>query len=122
MQAKSRSFFTVDVFSEGIDIPEINLVMFLRPTESLTIFLQQLGRGLRHAPEKDCLTVLDLVGQPNPKYRMDIKFSALQRTQRRRIDQEIEKDFPNLALGCSIQLERVAHERVLNNIKQSLGN
>ena len=99
MQAKSRSFFTVDVFSEGIDIPEINLVMFLRPTESLTIFLQQLGRGLRHAPEKDCLTVLDLVGQPHPKYRMDLKFSALQRTQRRRIDQEIEKDFPNLALG-----------------------
>jgi superfamily II DNA or RNA helicase len=114
--------FTVDVFSEGIDIPEINLVLFLRPTESLTIFLQQLGRGLRHAPEKDCLTVLDFVGQTHPKYRMDLKFSALLRTQRRRIDQEIERDFPNLAPGCSIQLERVARERVLNNIKQSLGN
>lgn len=114
--------FTVDVFSEGVDIPEIDLVMFLRPTESLTIFLQQLGRGLRHAPEKDCLTVLDFVGQAHPKYRMDRKFSALLRQQRRRIDQEIERDFPNLPPGCSIQLERVARERILQNIRQSLGN
>jgi superfamily II DNA or RNA helicase len=114
--------FTVDVFSEGVDIPEIDLVMFLRPTESLTVFLQQLGRGLRHAPEKDCLTVLDFVGQSHPKYRMDRKFSALLRTQRRRIDLEIERDFPNLPPGCNIQLERVARERILQNIKQSLGN
>jgi superfamily II DNA or RNA helicase len=114
--------FTVDVFSEGIDIPEIDLVLFLRPTESLTIFLQQLGRGLRHAPEKDCLTVLDFVGQAHPKYRLDRKFSALLRTQRPRIDQEIERDFPNLPPGCSIQLERVARERILQNIRQSLGN
>lgn len=114
--------FTVDVFSEGVDIPEIDLVMFLRPTESLTVFLQQLGRGLRHAPEKDCLTVLDFVGQAHHKYRMDRKFSALLRTQRRRIDQEIDRDFPNLPIGCSIQLERVAREHILHNIKQSLGN
>lgn len=114
--------FTVDIFSEGVDIPEIDLVMFLRPTESLTVFLQQLGRGLRHAPEKDCLTVLDFVGQAHHKYRMDRKFSALLRTQRRRIDQEIERDFPNLPPGCSIQLERVACERILQNIRQSLGN
>lgn len=114
--------FTVDVFSEGVDIPEIDLVMFLRPTESLTVFLQQLGRGLRHAPEKDCLTVLDFVGQAHRKYRMDRKFSALLRTQRRRIDQEIERDFPNLPPGCNIQLERVARERILDNIRQTLGN
>jgi len=114
--------FTVDVFSEGVDIPEINLVLFLRPTESLTVFLQQLGRGLRHYPEKDCLTVLDFVGQSHRKYRIDRKFSALLRTQRRRIDQEIEKDFPNLPPGCNIQLERVAREHILRNITESLGN
>ncbi len=114
--------FTVDVFSEGVDIPEINLVLFLRPTESLTVFLQQLGRGLRHAPEKDCLTVLDFVGQSHPRYRIDRKFSALLRTSRRRIDQEIESDFPNLPPGCNIHLERVAREHVLANIRQSLGN
>ncbi len=114
--------FTVDVFSEGVDIPEIDLVLFLRPTESLTVFLQQLGRGLRHAPEKACLTVLDFVGQSHRKYRIDRKFSALLRTQRRRIDQEIELDFPNLPPGCSIQLERVAREHILRNITESLGN
>lgn len=114
--------FTVDVFSEGIDIPEINLVLFLRPTESLTIFLQQLGRGLRHAPEKDCLVVLDFVGQVHRKYRIDRKLSALLRVQRRRIDQEIERDFPNLPPGCSIQLERVARDHVLENIRSTLGN
>jgi len=121
-EGKITFLFTVDVFSEGVDIPEIDLVMFLRPTESLTVFLQQLGRGLRHAPEKDCLTVLDFVGQAHRKYRMDRKFSALLRTKRRRIDQEIERDFPNLPPGCSIQLERVARERILDNIRQSLGN
>ena len=53
--------FTVDVLNEGLDVPEMNAVLFLRPTDSLTVFLQQLGRGLRHAPGKDCLTVLDFV-------------------------------------------------------------
>ena len=114
--------FVVDVLSEGIDVPEINLVLFLRPTESLTVFLQQLGRGLRHAPEKECLTVLDFVGQVHRRYRIDRKFTALLRHTRRRIDREIERDFPNLPPGCSIQFERVAREHVLENIRQSLGN
>lgn len=112
--------FTVDVFSEGVDIPEINLVLFLRPTESLTVFLQQLGRGLRHAPEKDCLTVLDFVGQTHRKYRVDRKFSALLRRSRRRIDREILDNFPSLPPGCSIELERIAKEHILANIKNSL--
>lgn len=121
-KGKITFLFVVDVFSEGIDIPEINLVLFLRPTESLTVFLQQLGRGLRHAPEKDCLTVLDFVGQSHRKYRLDQKFGALLRSNRRRIDREIELDFPNLPPGCSIQLERVAREHILKNIAESLGN
>lgn len=54
--------FTVDLFNEGVDIPCVDLVMFLRPTESMTVFLQQLGRGLRLHPGKDRLTVVDLIG------------------------------------------------------------
>lgn len=119
---KLQFLFVVDVLSEGIDVPEINLVLFLRPTESLTVFLQQLGRGLRHAPEKECLTVLDFVGQVHRRYRIDRKLSALLRHTRRRIDREIERDFPNLPPGCSIQFERVAREHVLENIRRSLGN
>ena len=107
-EGKIAFLFTVDVLSEGIDIPEINMVLFLRPTESLTVFLQQLGRGLRHAPNKDCLTVLDFVGQTHRNYRLDTKFTALLSRHRQRIDSEIENDFPNLPPGCSILLERVA--------------
>ena len=54
--------FTVDLFNEGVDVPEIDTVLFLRPTESATVFLQQLGRGLRLADDKPCLTVLDFIG------------------------------------------------------------
>jgi len=60
-----RFIFVVDIYNEGVDIPEVNTVLFLRPTESLTIFLQQLGRGLRLAEDKECLTVLDFIGQAN---------------------------------------------------------
>lgn len=62
-----RFLFVVDIYNEGVDIPEVNTVLFLRPTESLTVFLQQLGRGLRLAENKDCLTVLDFIGQANKK-------------------------------------------------------
>lgn len=57
-----KVIFSVDMFNEGLDIPAIDLVMFLRPTESPTIFLQQLGRGLRKAANKNYLNVLDFIG------------------------------------------------------------
>ena len=66
-----RFLFVVDIYNEGVDIPEVNTVLFLRPTESLTVFLQQLGRGLRLAENKDCLTVLDFIGQANKKYNFE---------------------------------------------------
>ena len=117
-----RFIFTVDVLSEGVDIPAINLVLFLRPTESLTVFLQQLGRGLRHSPGKDCVTVLDFVGQTHRRYRLDTRYSALLMRHRRRIDREIENDFPTLPPGCNIQLERVARQRIMEKIRAVLSD
>lgn len=76
-QKKVNYLFVVDIFNEGIDLPEIDTVLFLRPTESLTIFLQQLGRGLRLAEGKDCLTVLDFVGNARAEYDFEHKFRAL---------------------------------------------
>ena len=114
--------FTRDVLNEGLDVPELNTVLFLRPTESLTIFLQQLGRGLRHSPGKDCLTVLDFVGQVHRKYRIDRKLTALLPKQRFNIQREVELDFPHLPTGCSIQLDRIAREHVLANIRENLRN
>lgn len=112
--------FTVDKLSEGVDVPEVNTVLFLRPTESLTVFLQQLGRGLRHAPEKDCLTVLDFVGQAHRRYRIDTKLKALLPRHRFPIDKEVELDFPHLPAGCSIQLDRLSRQYVLENIRENL--
>lgn len=117
-----RFLFTVDVLSEGLDIPEVNTVLFLRPTQSLTVFLQQLGRGLRHAPEKDCLTVLDFVGQLHRRYRIDRKLKALLAKRRFNIQREVEMDFPHLPSGCSIQFDRVARDHVLANIRENLRN
>jgi superfamily II DNA or RNA helicase/HKD family nuclease len=113
--------FTVDKLSEGVDVPEVNTVLFLRPTESLTVFLQQLGRGLRHAPGKDCLTVLDFVGQTHRRYRVDTKLKALMPRHRFSIDKEVEHDFPHLPAGCSIQLDRLSRQYVLENIRENLG-
>jgi superfamily II DNA or RNA helicase len=109
--------FVVDIFNEGVDIPEIDTVLFLRPTESLTIFLQQLGRGLRLADDKDCLTVLDFVGNARPEYNFENKFRALIGKTATTVHKEIEDNFPHLPLGCSIVLEKKAKEIILENIK-----
>jgi len=109
--------FVVDIFNEGVDIPEIDTVLFLRPTESLTIFLQQLGRGLRLAENKDCLTVLDFVGNARPEYNFENKFRALIGKTTTTVHKEIEDNFPHLPLGCSIILEKKAKNIILNNIQ-----
>jgi len=111
--------FVVDIFNEGIDIPEIDTVLFLRPTESLTVFLQQLGRGLRLADGKDCLTVLDFVGNARPEYDFETKFRALIGKTTTSVQKEIEDDFPHLPLGCSIVLEKKTKETILENIRKA---
>lgn len=121
-QFKKKEFnylFVVDIFNEGVDIPEIDTVLFLRPTESLTVFLQQLGRGLRLAEGKDCLTVLDFVGNSRPEYDFESKFRALIGKTTTSVKKEIEDDFPHLPLGCSIVLEKKAKETILKNIEKA---
>ncbi len=88
----------VDIFNEGVDVPEIDTVLFLRPTESLTIFLQQLGRGLRLAENKDCLSVLDFVGNSRPEYDFEKKFRALIVKTTTPVAKEIEDNFPTFHL------------------------
>ena len=111
--------FVVDIFNEGIDIPQIDTVLFLRPTESLTIFLQQLGRGLRLSDDKDVLTVLDFVGQARDEYDFENKFRALIGKTNTTVLKEIEQDFPHLPLGCSVVLEKKAKDFILENIRKA---
>ena len=117
-----RFIFVVDIYNEGVDIPEVNTVLFLRPTESLTIFLQQLGRGLRLAEGKDCLTVLDFIGQANKRYRFEDKFAALLSNTSRSVTREIKDGFVSAPKGCYIQLEKKAARYILDNIRASYGN
>lgn len=117
-----RFIFVVDIYNEGVDIPEVNTVLFLRPTESLTIFLQQLGRGLRLAEDKDCLTVLDFIGHANRKYNFEDKFAALLSNTTRSVSREIKDGFISVPKGCYIQLEKKAAKYILDNIRASYGN
>ena len=105
-----------------MDIPEINTVLFLRPTESLTVFLQQLGRGLRLSEDKECLTVLDFIGQANRKYNFENKYAALLSNTTRSVSREIKDGFISLPRGCYIQLEKKAAKYILDNIRASYGN
>jgi hypothetical protein len=115
-----NAVFTVDLFNEGVDVPEIDTVLFLRPTESATVFLQQLGRGLRLADDKPCLTVLDFIGNQAAEFRFDLRYRSLTGVSRRGLVREIEHGFPTLPPGCHIELDRVAADLVLRNVQSSL--
>jgi superfamily II DNA or RNA helicase len=114
-----KFIFVADLYNEGVDIPGVNTVLFLRPTESLTIFLQQLGRGLRLSEGKECLTVLDFVGQAHQNYNFEEKFRALIGRTKHSVRHYIEQGFLNLPKECFIQLEKQAKEYILRNIKES---
>lgn len=115
-----RFIFIVDIYNEGVDIPEVNTILFLRPTESLTVFLQQLGRGLRLSEGKECLTVLDFIGQANKNYNFESKFAALLSNTNRNVASEIKNGFVFAPKGCYIQLEKKVKEYILANIKKSI--
>lgn len=114
--------FVVDIYNEGVDIPDVNTILFLRPTESLTIFLQQLGRGLRLSENKECLTVLDFVGQAHKNYNFEEKFRALVGPTKKSIEYSIDEGFSNLPRGSFIQLERQAKEYILRNLRAATNN
>lgn len=112
--------YVVDLLNEGIDIPAIDTVMFLRPTESLTIFLQQLGRGLRKTEGKERLTVLDFVGNQNKEFDYSDRFRAMLGPTSMNVSEELKKGCPHLPFGCQITLEPVAEELVIKNIEQNI--
>jgi hypothetical protein len=115
-----RAIFTVDIFNEGVDIPEVDTILLLRPTESATVFLQQLGRGLRWADGKSVLTVLDFIGQAHANYRFDIRYRAMVGGTRRQIERSVESGFPLMPPGCAIRLDEISQEIVLDNLKASI--
>ncbi|MEW1815564.1 DUF3427 domain-containing protein [Streptomyces diastaticus] len=112
--------FSVDLFNEGLDVPDVDTLLMLRPTSSATVFLQQLGRGLRRTANKPVLTVLDFIGLHRKEFRFENQFRALTNFTRRRLISQIEQGFPHLPSGCDIILERKAKNAVLKNIQDQL--
>jgi superfamily II DNA or RNA helicase/HKD family nuclease len=112
--------FSVDLFNEGIDIPEVDTLLMLRPTDSATLFLQQLGRGLRKSFGKTVCTVLDFVGQHRKEFRFDRRLRALLGGSRKQLIDQIESGFPFLPAGCHMELDRVASDIVIRNIRESV--
>ncbi|MEU6844769.1 DUF3427 domain-containing protein [Streptomyces sp. NPDC046716] len=113
--------FSVDLLNEGLDIPDVDTLLFLRPTSSATVFLQQLGRGLRRSEDKAVLTVLDFIGQHRKEFRFENQFRALTNLTRKRLLDHIELEFPQLPSGCQILLEEKAKHTIIDNIKAQIG-
>ncbi|MGW7411400.1 DUF3427 domain-containing protein [Streptomyces sp. NPDC054863] len=118
---KLQVLFSVDLFNEGLDVPDVDTLLLLRPTSSATVFLQQLGRGLRRSDDKAVLTVLDFIGQHRKEFRFENQFRALTNLTRKRLQKSIENDFPQLPSGCQIILEPKAKKLIVDNIKNQIG-
>jgi superfamily II DNA or RNA helicase/HKD family nuclease len=114
--------FTVDVFNEGLDVPDVDTVLFLRPTESSTIFMQQLGRGLRRTQRKAVLTVLDFVGYHRKEFNFSRKFAVLTGIHGKHLEKAVKEDFPFLPSGCQMRLDKQTQEIVLENLKSQIAN
>lgn len=115
---KIKVIFSVDVFNEGIDIPEANTILLLRPTQSPTIFVQQLGRGLRLSHGKDVCAVFDFIGQQHEQFNFQEKYAALTGKRGKYLIDAVQEEFPQLPPGTSIQLDQVAQDQVLKNIRK----
>ena len=119
-RGKIQIVFAVDLFNEGVDLPTVDTLLLLRPTESPTLFLQQLGRGLRKTEGKTVCTVLDFVGLHRREFRYDRRFRALLGGSRADIMRQMTSDFPFLPAGCNLQLDPVAQRIVLDSIRNAI--
>jgi superfamily II DNA or RNA helicase/HKD family nuclease len=108
---------TVDLYNEGIDLPMVDTLLLLRPTQSPVLFQQQIGRGLRLAPGKESCLVLDFVGQHRTEFRFDRLLSSLTGLSRRELAAGVENGFGSLPPGCHIHLQRQTREQVLQGLR-----
>ncbi|WP_297520557.1 DUF3427 domain-containing protein [uncultured Clostridium sp.] len=108
--------FTVDLFNEGVDIPPVNTVLMLRPTQSSIVFIQQLGRGLRKFIGKEFLTVLDFIGNHNKAFLIARALNGNQYYDKDSLKVSLKTDFINIPGCTNIQMDEIAKERILAQI------
>ena len=112
--------FVVDMFNEGVDIPEVDTILFLRPTESLTVFIQQFGRGLRKFEGKTHVNIFDFVGNSRAEFNYTDRMRVMLGRTSMSVVEEMEHGCPHLPLGCQILLEPKAKEYIMNNIRGAI--
>jgi len=113
---------TVDLYNEGVDLPYVDTLLLLRPTASATVFVQQLGRGLRLHKEKSSCVVLDFIGQHRNEFRFDGLYAAITGLPRARLQKAVEEGFPFLPSGCVLQLDEVARGQIVDSLKRVVAN
>jgi superfamily II DNA or RNA helicase len=115
-QDELEFIFTVDIFNEGVDIPSINSVLMLRPTNSPIVFIQQLGRGLRKHANKSFLTVLDFIGNHNKTFLIALALNGSRYYDKESLKVAVATGFANIP-GCThIQMDKISQERILQQI------
>lgn len=122
--ADLQILFTVDILNEGVDIPGVNMVLFLRPTESSTVFIQQLGRGLRKYPNKEYVTILDFIGNSYSRSgQIAFALSSLSENfvlEKRLIISMVNDNFSALGLskyGVEINIDKLSKEEIVDKLE-----
>lgn len=110
--------FTVDIFNEGVDIPSVNLILMLRPTNSPIIFIQQLGRGLRKYENKEFLTVLDFIGNHNRVFLIAIALNGSRYYDKDSLKVAVATQFTSIPGCTNIQMDRISQERILEQLNE----
>ena len=109
---------TCDLYNEGVDLPMVDTLLLLRPTQSPVLFQQQIGRGLRLAPGKEGCLILDFVGRHRQDFRFDRLLSTLTGLPRGQLVEAVDMGFSSLPPGCHIHLQRQAREQVLGSLRR----
>lgn len=111
---------TCDLYNEGVDLPSVDTLLLLRPTQSPVLFQQQIGRGLRlHESKQSCL-ILDFVGRYRADFRFDRLLSAISGLSRNQMIDAVDKGFSALPAGCHIQLQQLTKEQILKSLRTAM--
>lgn len=114
-----RYIISVDIFNEGVDIPSVNQVLMIRPTQSAIIFVQQLGRGLRKAENKQYLTVVDFIANYKNSFLVPIALYGDTSFNKDNLRKLLVGESQGLPGACTIDFDRIAQQQIFDSINQS---
>lgn len=111
---------TCDLYNEGVDLPSVDTLLLLRPTQSPVLFQQQIGRGLRLFEGKESCLILDFVGRYRTEFRFDRLLGAITGLPKNDLKAAVENGFSSLPPGCHIQLQARTRSQVLDSLRAAI--